>query len=128
MKPVLLQRLAHLKPNLEVHLETRLPTHVSGPCTLHCDWSLDPYPQYSILTLKLTGDLTLTCLRCAETYTYPFRHENKIAFCRNQSTLEQLMPEMDCLLIEELPADFNELITDELHLYVPEKHDSCGSP
>lgn len=126
MKPVLLQRLAHLKPTLDVLLKDRLPTHIVSPCAIHCEWKLDSYSNHLILSLKLTADLNLLCQRCGQAFSYPFYHENQIAFCHNQNTLEKLLPEMDCLLIEELPGEITELITDELHLYVPEKHDTCG--
>jgi uncharacterized protein len=122
MKPAFLHYLTQLKPPLTLKLEARLPAHLLSPCLLTCHWHLDTTTDQPILTLTLAGDLPILCQRCAQPFTLPFHHENKIALCHNQAALERLMPELDCLLIDELPERLEDLVIDELFLYSPDRH------
>ncbi len=128
MKPAFLHYLTQLNPTLSLKLETRLPEHLIGPCLLTCHWHLETTTDQPILALALEGDLSIVCQRCAQPVNLPFHHENKIALCNNQATLDRLMPEMDCLLMEELPSSLEELVIDELFLYAPDRHpNTCVS-
>ena len=120
-----LQNPARTEASFTLTLSERLPHQVHSPCTIHCTWDLEQVKNVYKLHLKLNAELTLICQRCLEPFTYLFEHENTLAMCKNEPTLERLMADYDCVHLTDTFLDFTDILTDELHLYAPEKHPIC---
>lgn len=107
----------------QFQLIERLPYYVQSPCTLNCTYQLSQQDKFYLLNLKIEGDLSLTCQRCAELYVYPYHKEIEIAVCRDEERASQLMERYDCIVAHN-EIDLLEILSDEICLYAPEKHES----
>lgn len=111
----------------QLTITDRLPLHLIAPASLSCQWELTPLSGAERLTLTLSGSLEIECQRCLSAFTLPYQHEVQIALCKNSDAMMHYETQYECLLLNELPDSLAELVTDELHLSVPEKHlENCG--
>ncbi|WP_133129801.1 YceD family protein [Legionella yabuuchiae] len=109
--------------DVELKIKERLPTHVEGPCTIHCDLSARVYEEgYYLLTLKIKANIVLVCQRCLQTFPYEYKNQVEIAVCDNEQTAEKLMSHYECIVSPNYQLDIIEVLTDDLHLNLPEKH------
>ena len=79
-------------------LDERLPCYVQSPVVLTCDYRVDMCQNYHLLTLDLSGVLTLTCQRCLTLFEYDFTHQTMLAICQNEAQAEKLMEQFDCIV------------------------------
>lgn len=107
---------------VDITLSERLPPHIVAECNLHCAYSVKSFPDYYILTLDVSGNLPVCCFRCMEIYSYPYTNYTELAICRDEKTAEKCMAEYESLVLDQYKVDLQTILTDELHLYVPEKH------
>lgn len=107
---------------VRVSIHDRLPVFVKSPCELACDFQVEAHRDYYLLTLDVQGMLELTCQRCLGDFQYDYHNQSKLAVCRSEEVAEKLMASYECIVSEEGEVDLVEIITDELHLYCPEKH------
>lgn len=107
---------------VDIRLSERLPKHIVADCILHCDYLVKSFPDYYTISLDVSGELPLRCLRCLDEYCYPYENHTELAICRDDETAEKLMEVYECIVSDRLEVDLVEVLTDELHLYVPEKH------
>lgn len=113
----------HPEPQqVDVTLSERLPVHIVSECNVHCDYLVKSFPGYYVLTLDVAGTLPARCLRCLEEYALDYVNRTELAICRDDKIAEKLMDEYECIVLDRFEIDLCEIITDELHLYVPEKH------
>lgn len=111
-----------VRQHVDIKLSERLPTHIIPDCNLHCDYFVKSFPAYYSLTLDVSGIVTARCLRCLDEYIYDYKNHTELAICRNDEMAEKLMDAYECIVSLDDEIDLREIITDELHLYVPEKH------
>ena len=106
----------------QIQITERLPYHIQSGCTFECDYSVKDFDQYYLLSLKVTGILSINCLRCLD--VFPFDYENllELAICSNEKLADELMHRYETIVSTDATIDLTCLITDELHLYTPEKH------
>ncbi len=107
---------------LTLDLEQRLPYYIQGPCQVVCDVAVRRESRYYVLRLKVQGELVLNCQRCLHEFTYPYEQMSEIALCPTEDIATQLMNTMDCMVHAEDDLDLTAIVTDELHLFCPEKH------
>lgn len=103
-------------------LHERLPERVLGPCLMHCDIHVARSGHYYVATLNVRSDMTLVCQRCLEAFPFFYENQTNLAVCTNDETAESLMELHECLVAPDGQMDLIDVLTDELHLFVPEKH------
>ena len=105
-----------------VKLCERLPSHIISECTLDCEYLVQRLPAYHLLKLTVSGNVTIQCQRCLEPFTYGYDNQTEVAICRDEETAEKLMEHYECIVASQNEIDLVPILTDELHLYAPEKH------
>jgi uncharacterized protein len=108
---------------VQLNLTERLPHQIISDCSLVCEYVVSRYPDYYVLTLDVTGELPMQCQRCLGEFAQPYKNHTTLAICTNESTAEKLMESYECIVSPQLEVNLNEIVTDELHLYAPEKHE-----
>lgn len=106
----------------QLTLSERLPFHIVSDCHVTCDYSVRRVSDYYLLTLDVTGILPIQCQRCLETFQHQYANLTELAICRDDMTAENLMDHYECIVHQHHEVDLTSIVTDELHLYVPEKH------
>jgi uncharacterized protein len=107
---------------INIKVNSRLPFFVSSPCELTYNYTIKPHQDFYILDLALEGTILITCQRCLSEFDYFFKHQSEIAVCRKDEMAEKLMATYECIVSNSYEIDLDEVITDELHLFCPEKH------
>jgi uncharacterized protein len=105
-----------------IDLKERLPTRINVPCHVTCDFSVAKCDTYYLLTLKVMGDLSITCQRCMDEFKQAYANESQLAICANDAMAERLMNQFDCVVAVDDQIDLSDIVADDLHLYAPEKH------
>lgn len=108
---------------VQLHLTERLPHQIISDCSLVCEYVVTRYPDYYVLTLHVVGELPIQCQRCLEAFVQPYENHTELAICVNDSIAEKLMESYECIVSPQLEVNLVEIVTDELHLYAPEKHE-----
>ncbi len=105
-----------------VGVTERLPAWLNSPCQLTCTYSVQLRSNYYELNMETRGVLELVCQRCLNTYSYDYQHQAKIAVCRDDQRAEELLHDFECIVSKNNEIDLVEVLTDDLHLFLPEKH------
>ena len=106
----------------QLSLSKRVPGHIKTPCTLACTLQVVRCDTYYLLTLHISGDLTITCQRCLGEFTTHYDNQTQLAWCQSDEVAEKLMAEHECLVGDSTKVDLVDIVVDELHLYGPEFH------
>lgn len=113
-----------------VTIDSRLPQSIAGSCQLHVTYSLTTEDDYFLLRMHVVGTLQCVCQRCLQEYSYDYDNITVLAICRSEDRAEELLDQYETIVVSHNQVKLSELITDELHLYVPEFHpdlqDCCG--
>ena len=107
---------------LRVRLDDRLPERISAPCDLVCVFKVEDYQRYYLLTLQVTGSMTITCQRCLGRFHQDYVHHSDLALCSNDDAADSLMAHFECVVVSDHQVSLTDVLIDELHLYAPEKH------
>ena len=105
-----------------IHLTERLPFHMITDCQVNCNYLVRAYKDHYLLTLDVSGVLPILCQRCYDTFHYDYVNHTELAICRDEATAEKLLQDYESIVSEQGDLDLMHVITDELHLYAPEKH------
>ncbi len=109
-----------------ITIQERLPRHVESVGPLTCQYQLESVDQYYLLTLRVSGELDIVCQRCAGLFRHEHVNETNLAVCANDTIAERLMEHFECIVACNNQIDLVEIVTDDLHLFLPEKHiDMC---
>ncbi len=111
---------------VKVMLQTRLPIHLEAPVELTCHFQVEHYNDYYLLTHEVVGVLRIVCQRCLEAFQYDYSNTTTLAVCRTEAIAEGLMAHFECMVALEDEVDLSEILTDELVLFSPEKHDDLA--
>lgn len=114
---------------IQVELSARLPDNIEHACVLDCEFQIQSYDNYYLLELATKGDIVITCQRCMHEFTHHYSNQTTLAICDSDELAEQLMNEYECISSINGEIDLNEVLTDELYLFVPDKHldfDECN--
>lgn len=107
-------------------LTERLPSYIHSPCTVDCEVTVRQEHRYYHLNLKISGQLTIYCQRCAVDFPYFYEHRSELAVCVDDDTANRMMSTMDSIVHPEDDLDLIAIATDDLHLFCPEKHENCS--
>ena len=105
-----------------VNLHERLPERVVAPSELTCHFHVKSYDDYYLLTLDVTGDLTIACQRCLQVFQHDHCHQTVLAVCASDAMAESLMEHYECIVVDDEQVDLVAVLTDELYLFSPVKH------
>lgn len=105
-----------------LRIEERKPARVSSPCELTCVFHVEDYKDYYVLTLDVSGLIEIACQRCLADFQLDYTHQTSLAVCSSDETAETLMTRYECIVVHDDQVDLMDIVTDELHLFLPEKH------
>lgn len=105
-----------------VCVQERKPERVSSSCELTCVFQVEACQDYYLLTLDVSGTLAITCQRCVADFQQDYTNQTKLAVCASDEIAERLMTSHECIVVKDYEVDLIDIVTDELHLFLPEKH------
>lgn len=105
-----------------VRVEERLPAFLNSPCQLNVTYHVEAKDNYYLIYLKVAGDLEIICQRCMQEFSLVYENDTVIAACRDDERAQQLLELYECIVATNWQVDLDNLIIDELHLYVPQFH------
>jgi uncharacterized protein len=117
-----LQKLFNQPRNITVAITERLPDHIPNSCELNCDLDVEPASNYDLITMHTKGDFKVICQRCLNDFQYTYQHQTQLAVCKNDADAEKLMPNFDCIVAQDSVINLTDILTDDLHLFVPVFH------
>ena len=111
-------------------INERLPSFLPAPCNLDVNYKVELKDKYFLVRLNVVADLTIACQRCMNDFVFHYDNETEIAVCRNDERAEQLLEQYECIVAANDQVELEDLVIDELHLYVPIFHpviDDCDN-
>lgn len=119
-----LQELAkHGSQNQQLTLKERLPSFLASPCHVNVTFQVEPKEDFYLINLEVSGELVVTCQRCMNEFNLMYNNPTTIAVTRNDERAEQLLEHYECIVSMNYQVNLDDLIIDELHLYVPQFHE-----
>lgn len=103
-------------------VDERLPSFLIPPCHLTVTYHVEAKDDFYLIHLGVAGDLNIACQRCMQEFNFAYNNHTIIAVCRNDERAEQLLEFYECVVSSNWQVDLEELIIDELHLYIPPFH------
>lgn len=107
---------------IQFTVQERLPFFVQGNCELNCEFQIDRQSDYYLLTSVVQGTVPVVCQSCLAEFDYAYYQNHKLAICSDESRAEKLMASLDCIVTPNDEIDLLAIVTDDLHLFCPEKH------
>ncbi len=118
-----LQDLAMQKEHTrKLTLSERLPDFLLAPCVLDVTYGVQAEDDFYLIHLRVDGVITLLCQRCMHEFSYPYTNQTTIAVCSTETRAEALLEHYECVVSSDGLVALEDLIIDELHLYVPQNH------
>src|SRR3990167_3467885 len=111
-----------LQGPFQIQIDERLPSFILSPCTIGYHYKFSKHADYYLLELTLQGEIHISCQRCLGDFKYPYKNKSIVAVCRSEDVAERLMASYDCIVSDTNEVDLSQIITDDIHLYCPEKH------
>lgn len=105
-----------------IRVQERKPERVNSPCELTCVFKVEACSDYYLLTLNVSATLEIACLRCLGGFQHEHTNLTQLAICANEEIAESLMASFECIVVNNYQIDLIDIVTDELHLFLPEKH------
>ena len=106
-----------------LNLHERLPERIASPCALSCDFYVENCTNYFLITFKVSGTLDVICQRCLLAFPHEYHRETQLAICTTDALAETLMEHYECIVAQDNEINLTDILTDELYLYSPEKHE-----
>jgi len=110
------------KQHVVVNIEERLPKHIQSLGALTCDYQVEAGKNYYLLTMSVNGELTIICQRCLGVFRHDYANTTQLAVCADDATAETLMGQYESTVASNYQIDLIEVLTDDLYLLTPEKH------
>lgn len=110
----------------KVTINERLPDYIIGPCHLDVQYYVEAKDDFYLIHLSVAGELVISCQRCMEEFNFSYDNQTVIAACRSDDRAEQLLEHYECIVTPNWQVELNDLIIDELYLYVPLFHPEIG--
>lgn len=105
-----------------VKLRDRIPARVSSAPELTCVFKIEACSDYYLLTLDVSGQVDIACQRCLADFQHEYKNETTLAVCANDDVAETLMEHYECIVTHNGEIDLIDILTDEMYLFLPEKH------
>lgn len=106
-------------------LTVRLPAWIESPCVLTGSFQVHAADHYYRLTVEVQGVLQVICQRCLEIVPYDYNRTFELAICSSDTRADQLMNQFECIVSTEGKLELVDILTDEVHLNVPEIPHAC---
>ena len=110
-------------------LDERLPAYINKPVNIQFDYEIEHLPDYYLLKLEEQANIELICQRCSDIWQYDYSNTHEIAVFNNDKNVEIYASSLDVIVCPDLILDIKEILLDNMHLFVPEKHeyvDQCN--
>ena len=107
----------------QITLSERLPSFLVSPCTLNVSYEVKARDDFYLINMEVSGELAVTCQRCIHEFNLKYNNSTTIAVTRNDERAEQLLEHYECIVSTNYQVNLEDLIIDELHLYVPQFHE-----
>ncbi len=109
-----------------IQVEARRPARVRKPCELTCVIKVVDCVNYYLVTLDVSATLEIACQRCLAEFPHEHTNQAKLAVCANDEVAETLMASFECIVANDYQIDLIDILCDELHLFLPEKHSNVS--
>lgn len=100
----------------------RLPSFVVAPCQLDVTFQVELKEDFYLIHLEVKGDLTVVCQRCMNEFKLDYNNPTVVAVARSDERAEQLLEQYECIVSSNWQVSLDDLVVDDLHLYVPQFH------
>ena len=100
----------------------RLPDFLPAPCTVTVLFQVEAKDDFYLINLHVKGELHIVCQRCLSEFVHPYDNQTVIAVCRSEERANQLLEQYECIVSSNCQVALDDLVSDELHLYVPQFH------
>lgn len=118
-----LQELSKLdEQHKKVVLDERLPSFLKSPCEIDTSYKADFIEDFYLLHLSVKGNLKIICQRCLEDFNFEYNNQLNLAICPSEERAQELFEHYESIVSVNKKVNLQELIIDELHLYVPVFH------
>ena len=107
---------------VQLSIQDRKPAYVTSPCEVTCEFTVEACKGYYLLTLNVSGSFEIACQRCIDDFHHHFENQTQLAVCSNDDVAETLKTSYECIVVNDYQVDLIDIVTDELHLFLPEKH------
>ena len=105
-----------------ITLTERLPSFIIPPCIVQVEYIAQAEDDIYLLQMHVQGVLNIVCQRCLAEFAFNYNNSTQIAVCSTDARAESLLEQYECIVAPNMKIDIYELVTDELHLYVPQFH------
>ena len=102
--------------------QNRLPSHLVCPYSISGFFKVKQCSNFWLLSIEASGILQLTCQRCLHSFSHHWQQHIEVAVCLQDEIAQQLMTDYETLVMPDLKINFSDIIIDELHFSLPEKH------
>lgn len=99
-----------------------LPFFLQSPCEVQATYLAEATEDYYVLQMRVAGDVTVICQRCAHEFKLNYDNATTLAVCKTEARAEQLQEMFECIVSADGLVDLDDLIRDDLHLYAPQSH------
>lgn len=113
-----------------LELNERLPDFLTAPCHVNISYHVELKDKFFLIHLQTQADLKIICQRCMNEFPFSYENNTEIGVCKTDERAEQLLEHYECIVSTTGQVELEDLIIDELHLYVPIFHpqvNDCGS-
>jgi uncharacterized protein len=110
-------------------LEERLPMFVNQPIQVEFNYSIQCVNDYYLMQLEEKTSVELICQRCSDLWGYDYSNSHELIVCLNEKKAEKYQAIYDVIVAPDLIVDIKEILLDNMHLFLPEKHediDQCN--
>lgn len=105
-----------------LQIDERLPHHIEQVDHVACDYQIERKEDYYVLQMETKALVDVCCQRCLKSFQYAYQHQQTLACCLDDASADRLMKQYDCIVVPDGFIHLIDIITDDLHLNVPEKH------
>jgi uncharacterized protein len=109
--------------NTKITISDRLPSFLSAPCHLGVTYQVEAEDNFYLMHLVVSGELEVTCQRCMQEFHLTYNNPTTIAVARSDERAEQLLELYECIVSSNWQVDLDDIVSDDLHLYVPQFHE-----
>lgn len=108
----------------EMILSERLPAHVLNSVMMHYKIDVLPLERMYLLSIQEKADISAQCQRCSESMSIHFYNESQVSICEKEAMCEKYYAQYDVILAPDAKVSLEELLTDNLHLHLPQMHEN----
>lgn len=99
-----------------------LPSFLIGPCEVQAIYQVNAKDDYYLINLSVVADLTIICQRCLQEFKIAYNNPTVIAVCKTEDRAESLLDSYESIFSPNGQVLLEDLVRDELHLYVAQFH------